>query len=391
MKIEPLNDQTMDMSRLDKELDKTKSAMFLGKNAAFLGSLLCSLNFQWTRSIQTAATNSVDLFWNPDFFMQLDPPVRETILEHELWHAARLHHIRMGSRDPRRWNYACDIRINNDLEREGRSFVGVEGCWKDKSYDANGIMAEEDIYDLLQQNPPPPSPSGGGGSWNQGDDDGDMLPLNNGQQQTAINNVVQAIQQAKIAGQGGNIPGGIEEMISEFLDPVVPWEQVLMQFFTDLLHEDYSWKRPNRRYQDMYLPSRFTDDGRLEHLMYFLDVSGSISDADILRFNSEVKYIQEVLKPQRLSLVQFDTRITAVKEFREEEPFDEIRVVGRGGTAWEPVRAYIEEHRPTAAVIFTDMGFWDPISPLNYDVPVIWAIQGNPRATGPYGMSIHIK
>lgn len=392
MKIEPLDDPSLNMAHLDKELDKAKSSMFLGKNAAFLGSLLCSLNFQWTRSVKTAATNSVDLFWNPDFFIQLDPLVRETILEHELWHAARLHHIRLGSRDPMVWNQACDIRINNDLEREGRSFLGVEGCWKDKNFDANGIMAEEDIYDLLKQNPPPPPPSGGGGgSWDQGDSDGDMLPLSNGQQQTAINNVVQAIQQAKIAGQGGNIPGGIEEMISKFLDPVVPWEQVLMQFFTDLLHEDYSWKRPNRRYQDMYLPSRFTDDGRLEHLMYFLDVSGSISDKDILRFNSEVKYIQEVLKPQRLSLVQFDTRITIVKEFREEDPFDEIKVVGRGGTAWEPVRAYIEEHCPTAAVIFTDMGFWDPITPLNYDVPVIWAIQGNPHTTGPYGKSIHIK
>lgn len=391
MKIEPLDDPSLNMVQLDKELDKAKSSMFLGKNAAFLGSLLCSLNFQWTRSVKTAATNSVDLYWNPEFFMQLDPLVRETVLEHELWHAARLHHIRLGSRDPQVWNHACDIRINNDLEREGRSFIGVEDCWKDKSYDANGIMAEEDIYDLLKQNPPPPSLSGSGGSWGEGDADGDMLPLNNGQQQTAINNVVQAIQQAKIAGQGGNIPGGIEELISKFLDPVVPWEQVLMQFFTDLLHEDYSWKRPNRRYQDMYLPSRFTDDGRLEHLMYFLDVSGSISDTDILRFNSEVKYIQEVLKPQRLSLVQFDTQITIVKEFREEDPFDEIKVIGRGGTAWEPVRAYIEEHRPTAAVIFTDMGFWDPITPLNYDVPVIWAIQGNLRITGPYGKSIHIK
>lgn len=390
MKIESLDDPSLNMAHLDKELDKAKSSMFLGKNAAFLGSLLCSLNFQWTRSVKTAATNSVDLFWNPEFFMQLDPLVRETVLEHELWHAARLHHIRMGSRDPQVWNQACDIRINNDLEREGRSFIGVEECWKDKDIDANGIMAEEDIYDLLKQNPPPPPPSGGG-SWGEGEADGDMLPLSNGQQQTAINNVVQAIQQAKIAGQGGNIPGGIEELISKFLDPMVPWEQVLMQFFTDLLHEDYSWKRPNRRYQDMYLPSRFTDDGRLEHLMYFLDVSGSISDADILRFNSEVKYIQEVLKPQRLSLVQFDTRITSVKEFREEDPFDEIKVVGRGGTAWEPVRDYIEEHRPTAAVIFTDMGFWDPITPLNYDVPVIWAIQGNPRITGPYGKSIHIK
>src|SRR5690606_10120403 len=113
-------------------------------------------------------------------------------------------------------------------------------------------------------------------------------------------------------------------------------------FFTDLLDEDYSWKRPNRRYQDMYLPSRFTDDGRLAHLAYYLDVSGSITDPQVLRFNSEVKYIQEDLKPEKLTLIQFSDKITQVKEFEVDEPFDEIKVVGRGGTLYAPIKEHME-------------------------------------------------
>lgn len=380
-------DEELDLYQLTRELDRTKSAVFLDKkNAAFLGSLMCSLNFIWSRSLPTAATNGVSFWWNPDWFVSLDPEVRKTILMHELWHVARLHMIRLENRNPRYWNYACDIRINNDLEREGASFYGVENCWKDQSFDADGIMAEEDIYDKITND----GNSLKGSSWSDEGEDGDMIPLSNQEKQTVVNSVVQAVHQAKISGQAGNLPGGIQEVINKFLEPIIPWQTVLMQFFTDLLNEDYTWKRPNRRYQDMYLPSKFTDDGRLEHLIYFLDVSGSISDKDLLRFNSEVKYIQETLKPQRLTLVQFDTIIQDVKEFREEDPFDEIHIIGRGGTSFAPVREYIMEHRPTAAIIFSDM-WCTPMEPLDEEIPVIWVAIDNQSATVPFGKLIHIK
>ena len=386
--FEVADEATLDLNKITRELDKTKSNVFLGSNAAFLGSIMCSLNFIWSRDVPTAATDSVSLWWNPDFFMSLEPETRCTVLLHELWHAARLHMVRLESRDPKIWNYACDIRINNDLENEKHSFKGVENCWKDHSYDKSAIAAEEDIYDDLVKNQIQPPPTGSFGE--QGDGEGDMIPMDPGTKQVAINNVVKAIQQAKASGQAGKIPGGIEEMVNKFLEPVIPWQTVLMQFFTDLLHEDYSWKRPNRRFHDMYLPSRFTDDGRLEHLMYFLDVSGSVTPAQALRFNSEVKYIQETLKPQRLTLAQFDTRITDVKEFREEDPFDEIKIIGRGGTSFVPVRAMIEEKKPTAAIIFSDM-YCEPMQPLDQEIPIIWVSIGNPDATVPFGKIIHIK
>ena len=383
------NDEDLDMHALSRQLDITKSKVFLDKrNAAFLGSLMCSLTFIWSRHLPTAATNAINFWWNPDWFLSLDPEVRKTVLMHELWHVARLHIVRLDGRNPRYWNYACDIRINNDLEREGSSFYGVEGCWKDKSFDDNGIAAEEDIYDLITDQ----CDSNTVGSWGDPDGEGDMVPLSNQEKQQMVNTVVQAVHQAKLAGQAGNLPGAIEQTLNKFLEPVIPWQTVLMQFFTDLLNEDYSWKRPNRRYHDMYLPSRFTDDGRLEHLIYYQDVSGSVSDAQMIRFNSEVKYIQETLKPQRLTLVQFDHIIQSVKEFKEEDPFDEIKIVGRGGTSFIPVREHIIENKPTAAIIFSDM-WCDSMKPLppSNDIPIIWVAIDNKQATVPFGKLIHIK
>lgn len=385
--FQQVEDASLDLYAITRDLDRTKSAVFLDKrNAAYLGSLMCSLNFTWSRDIPTAATNGVTFWWNPEWFLKLDPEVRKTVLMHELWHVARLHMIRLENRNPRYWNYACDIRINNDLEREGASFFGVEDCWKDQQYDANGIMAEEDIYDLITKDPSKIN----GSSWQDAGEEGDMIPLTNQQKQTVINTVVQAVHQAKLSGQAGNLPGGIQEILNKFLEPIIPWQTVLMQFFTDLLNEDYSWKRPNRRYHDMYLPSRFTDDGRLEHLIYYLDVSGSVTDAQALRFNSEVKFIQETLKPQRLTLVQFDTIIQDVKEFKEEDPFDEITIIGRGGTSFVPVREHMIEHKPTAAIIFSDM-WCSPMQPLDDEIPVIWVAIDNRSATVPFGKLIHIK
>jgi predicted metal-dependent peptidase len=375
-----------DLAALNRDLDRVKSAIFLGKNAAFFGSLMCSLNFKWSDEVSTAGTDAINIIWNPDFFAKLTAKARETVLKHELWHVARLHHLRQGSRDHQNWNRACDYRINNDLVTEGCSFDGLENCCKDSSFDALGIMCEEDIYDRLPTMPPPPPDAG---SWtNNGETD--MLPQTDVRvNQAVVNAVVRAVQQAKLAGQPGSIPGGIEETLKQFLEPQIPWKLVLMNWFTDRIDEDYSWKRPNRRYQDIYLPSRFTDDGRLAHLCYYLDVSGSISEEDVLIFNSEVKYIQEVLKPEKLTLIQFDTRITHIKEFKEDDPFDEITIIGRGGTSLVEVKEHIEKNLPTAAIIFSDL-YVAPMERLSHDIPVIWVAVKNKAPKVPFGKLIHI-
>lgn len=375
-----------DFSDLARDLDRTKSSVFLGKNSAFFGSLMCSLDFQWTHDMPTAATDGTKIYWNPDFFRKLSPGARTTVLKHELWHVARIHMIRKGDRDHKLWNWACDIRINNDLIKDGECFDGIENCFKDPALDKAKLLSEEEIYDILANNQMPPPPSG---SFGGGEGDMDMAPTSAQDMQAVVNRVVQAVQQAKLSGQAGALPGGIEETISAYLDPVVPWQQVLMQFFTEMLDEDYTWARPNRRFQDMYLPSRFQDEGRLTDLVYFLDVSGSCSSADILRFNSEVKYVQEVLDPQKLTLVQFDTKIQKTDQFETGQPFTDIEVKGRGGTSLVCVARYIEKHKPTAAIIFTDLEC-APMPDLTHNCPIIWAVLRNKRASVPFGKIIHI-
>lgn len=377
---------------LNRELDKVKAKVFIGSSSAFLGSIMCSLNFSWDEIIPTACTNGLNLLFNPEFFIGLVPDSRKTVLVHELWHVARMHPIRRGDRDPKNWNYACDIRINNDLENEGFSFEGIEWCWKDQSVDRNGILCEEQIYDLLMQGKIKKPKTG---SWGDQSGQGDLeeaIEITNVMKQQIINVVAQAVQQATLAGQAGTIPGGIKSTLDTFLAPIVPWTSTLYQFFTELEEENYSYKHVNRRYLalDMVMPGKYKDESKLADLAYFIDVSGSITDEQVLRCNSELKYIQQEIKPGKLTIIQFDTEIQDVRVFLEDEPFDKIEIVGRGGTCLRCVKKYIDKHKPTAVVIFSDLECDPMVQPKN-DIPIIWVVLSNYGFKPTFGKVIKIN
>ena len=365
----------MDKAVLDKELDRTKARIFIGTSAAFLGPLMCSMKWEWDEQIKTAATDGATVWWNPTFFMELTKEHRITVLLHELWHTARLHMQRKGSRDSRLWNIACDYVINNDLVKAGHVFDGIGLV--DPTYEG---MAEEDIYSLLDQQK----------SLDEAFEYEDLREPSKEALREGIQNVVRAVQAAQQVGGAGSIPGNVLSTIDSYLTPVVPWERLLDRFMEDLLDEDYSWSRPNRRYPDIYLPHRFKDEGKLQKLNYYLDVSGSISNNDILRFNSEIRFIKEKYNPTELNLIQFDTDIRKVTVIKDSDRLTTLDIIGRGGTSLIPVREHIIDNKPTAAIIFSDLDC-SPMRELPVDIPIIWVILNNPYAKPSFGTSIHIK
>jgi predicted metal-dependent peptidase len=380
--MQPADAASLDLRALNKLLDQTKAQVFMHSGtAAFLGSIMSSLEFTWTREIPTAATDGIHLWWNPDWFLTLTPKNREVVLRHELWHVARLHMIRQGTRDPHIWNLACDYVINNDLVKEqcDFSFGGLVNP-------AYADMPEEDIYDELAKQPPPPD----FGAWKAGAGP-DMYPLSQKDKQKVVNTVVTAVQQAKMSG-AGNVPGGVTELIEQFLTPVVPWQSILSRWCTQLLDEDYSWARPNRRYDDMYLPSRRLDMGRLENLAWYMDVSGSCKMTDCVRFKSELKFVKDTFRPEKLTVVQFDTAIRRTDVWEEDDEFDKLEIFGRGGTSLACVHRHILEEKPTAAIIFSDM----ECAPMSQegieDIPVLWVMLPSRRGHKPtFGESLTIQ
>lgn len=356
-------------------LDRVKTAAFLNNNSAFLGSLLCQVKeILWDENVKTAATDGVYIYWNPHWFLQIPEPSRKSILLHELWHNGRLHGLRRGNRDPEIWNMACDYVINNGMKDDGFTFDGCGGLF-DKKYIG---LSEEEVYDLLIQNGVKPPPNYVPDLRPSSSPDVDVVA-----------SVAMAIQQSIMAGQAGNLPGAIKETLDKFLKPVVPWQTYLHEWMAERVEEYYSWNKPNRRFNDIYMPSIMLDEGGLEHLAYFFDCSGSVTKRQLTRFNSEVKFIKETYNPEKLTLICFDTRIQSVKVLEQDDDFDEIEVVGRGGTSLVCVKNWIDEHRPTAAIVFTDMQCY-AMEPLKSQTPVLWAISGTGGHKPLFGQSVHV-
>ncbi len=361
----------------DSLLEKTKITAFLYKDAALLGTILAKLNFNWNEKIPSACVSGKTLEWNPDWFQSLSLESRVAVLLHELWHIARLHNLRCGSRDKKIWNFACDIRINNDLIADGYRFDEADGLFNEEYDDPR--LSEEEIYDRLikeKKKIPPKAFS-----------DDIVYTQNSEEEQIEIQTVKAAHEYARAVGN--QTRGEIEEILHTILKPKIPWQRLLHQFFIDLTNEDYTWKRPNRRYDTMYLPSLNKSEARLTTLNYYIDTSGSITPEILVRFNSELKSIWQDIQPILLRVINFDTKIQEVKEIHDGQPYSMFSFTGRGGTRITPVLEHIKQTKPLAAIIFSDL-YCEPPE-LNPGVPVIWIVVDNPSIKLPFGKVIHIS
>jgi hypothetical protein len=103
-----------------------------------------------------------------------------------------------------------------------------------------------------------------------------------------------------------------------------------------------------------------------------------------------VKYIKEVLKPWKLTIVQFTCEIVSEKVFLDEDSFEETIRYGTGGTSLNCVREHMIKHRPTAAIVFSDLDC-SPMQKLPFDLPVIWCAVRATGRTVNFGKLIHIR
>ena len=375
---------------LDKLLDRTKVELFYKKHGAgFLGSLIALMDFVWDRSIPTACTNGVFMAWNPEFFLDLDKETRVSVLAHEAWHVAFQHMDRGVGFDPEDYNSAADHVINNHLKDHGY-FMGGFPYLMDPKY--KGMTTEEVYKDLHQNKPPGGNPiNPQQGDFAYGSNSPDSIKGGKTPEQikkAAMGNIIDAHTTAKMSGGIGDLPGEVKQMIDSFMEPKVSWRELFYNFFSALSEPARSLARANRRYTDPIMPGKAKSTG-LEHIIYFLDVSGSISDSEIVQFNSEVKHIKEVFNPELLTLVLFDTKIQKVVELEADDEFEQIEITGRGGTHLGEVYNYINERVPSAVVIFSDLYVHIPPEPPK--VPIIWCCTGQPNAQVPYGTLIHME
>jgi predicted metal-dependent peptidase len=180
-------------------------------------------------------------------------------------------------------------------------------------------------------------------------------------------------QAAKAAQMRGALPGDLQGMIRQAVEPVVDWRAVLHRFAQQASPTDYSFSMPNRRYLHMglYLPA--LHEPAVGDAVFVRDSSGSVFDETQAQFDAEILAVNDSLRPRRLVVLDCDTRVTQMQVFERGDPVDLLPVRGGGGTAFtDPFRRISrEEVNPAFVVYLTDTFGEYPDEEPPY--PVLWA------------------
>lgn len=365
------------MSSHKHALDKAKIALMSRPDSVFFTTVCFSLKHLWDEEVPTAGTDGTQIRFNPNYFMGLSTEQQVFLLLHETLHVAYMHMLRVGTRDRHKWNIAADHVIN--LQLLNRGYVMPQGGYADAQY--QGLSVEQ-VYDLLPDPPEGPDP---------------MMDLEepngsaDGVQKEVEDILIRAAIQSKQGGdKPGTIPGEVEIFLNKLLNPKLPWYQIVRRFFNTLQKNDYSWRKPNRRYfPDFYLPSFFSEG--LGHIALAIDASGSVSDNQFLHFVSETEHLIKQFKPTAITLIQFDNGIRKIDVIKNTRELMNVKFKGRGGTDVTEVMQWALDNKPQALLVFTDGEFRFPRSIENPKIPLIWLIHNRPSFNAPYGKVIHYE
>ena len=386
------------MSKANNALTRALIALVQKPNNAFVTTLAFAIPINWSDKIPTACISAKEMLINQGFFMSLDKEQRITLLAHEIWHIAFEHLMRLGGLDPQRWNSAGDYIINEVLVSQG--FKPIPGWLHDEKYYG---MTTKQVYDLLESDEQNGKPKASDSNVL----DGDIEPVDGTApdaelQEDSLKGMVIRANTAELLeanakemadamnGQAAaSLPGGVQVIINDYLNPVLPWETILNNYMSEYDKSDYSWKRPNKRYMpDMILPSLYSES--MAEIALAFDTSCSVSDEELKRYCGEVDFIIKRLEPKRVTVASFDTKVQNVDILEKGDPISKVNLVGRGGTSLFPVFDYYNKNKPTVLIVFSDL-YCTPIpADQEPDYDVIWVCVGNEDATTNFGETIHI-
>jgi predicted metal-dependent peptidase len=365
------------MQEAKQALSKAKIELMSRPDSLFFTLICFGLKHLWDSSIPTACTNGSYIKFNPEFFMSLSKEERVFLLLHETLHVAFMHMVRMAGLDAKRWNYAADYVINDILIKQ--NYKMPKGGLHDIKY--RGMHVKQ-VYDLLENNMPPEEPA----LYDLISPDGDEKEA----EQVLQDIIVRASIQAKQAGDdGSNWPDDIKIYLDGLFNPKLPWKTILQRYVQHLAKNDYSYRKPNRRYFPKYhLPSLYSET--LMDIAIAVDTSGSVSDADFKQVLSEVNTIFRCNRPQRITFIQFDYQIKQVDFLNKPSDLLSVTFSGRGGTLITPVIEWAKKNKPQLLLVFTDGEFYD----TDFEPPTgntLWLIHNNAGFTTKTGKVIHYE
>lgn len=352
-----------------------------------MAGYVTGIKFYWSHSIKTACAGHGFIFFNPDFFDRLTYEQQKTVVAHEIWHLICKHLQRGEGKDPDDYNEAGDHVINLGLQddgfeiNEGDDFGGVQLCC-DPKYRG---MSTEQVYTAIREekerDPNRPTPQAAQGQPSK-DQIEEMIKA--ALKQEADNTTLQEQKEkdenkqkheklhdpSGQAEYGSGTDGRLIDVLANIPEiKEQPYSKIFEKYLTDPLSggkRSYSWPSRRPSTNGMRLKGKLPHRGnknRLKHLLYGLDVSGSIQKWEADAFLTSARILKEKLNPTAMTLILWDTRIVLEKTYGEHDPIEKIQINAGGGTSLHCVYQRARELNPDAVVIFTDLHVTIPPEP----------------------------
>ncbi|MDE7414497.1 MAG: hypothetical protein K2N05_12030 [Muribaculaceae bacterium] len=187
-----------------------------------------------------------------------------------------------------------------------------------------------------------------------------------------INLIIQAVMAGPSKGWG-TLPANFVECVKASLVPPIDVANILKGFKKSILSQrrDLTRMRPSRRYGFEQMGSKYAYTTRV---LVALDVSGSVDSETLSRM---LGLINRIFKQgvERIDVLQFDAELKGAPQ-PIRKAINTFKVLGRGGTDFQPVADYYMNHPGYDGLIYITDGIApDPEIPVEYrSLPVTWII-----------------
>lgn len=353
----------------------------------------------------TMATDGYHVFFNPNWIRRLSDEELGGVLAHELLHVVFGHIDRRGAREPRLWNIACDHAVNLILRTQGFTLPkdALEGtCF-------TGMSAEA-IYSRLHQEralksdgqkdgssgafDPAAGPPGGEDLVSPSDPRVAAVADRDAPDAQERRELRQRLGSEMKSQLRGNLAGYLFTEIECGTGARIDWRVLLRAWLTERVKTDWCLFPYAKKHlwRGLYLPS--VGAPAPGHMLFAIDTSGSMRDADLTYIGSEVSHLREQF-PSRLTLVQCDAGIQKIDEYEADDDAtlpSRMTFLGRGGTNFRPVFELLNtSHQDVSLVVFATDGFGSfPDAPPR--CPCLWVVTeyGAQDAAFPFGAVVRV-
>jgi predicted metal-dependent peptidase len=198
------------------------------------------------------------------------------------------------------------------------------------------------------------------------------------------------------ANNAGDIPGSLRHLIENLNQPKVSWRDQTQQFVDQSLTKEISWARLSRRSASIGVLMPGTISDRLQKLVFFVDISGSVSFEMAKQMTSEVAGALDQGTADCVVVAYADTQVQHVDEYYAGDIVTCGRYTG-GGTDFRDSFKWLADNHPDASCVIylTDL----EVSNFGDDpgCPVMWAVYGQKHnyehliERAPFGQGLHVS